>query len=169
MRKGIGVSPGVVVGVAHRVESVLGSIEQETLDNPGLVAAEIERFDRAVAASAADLEVIVQKVAQELGASEADIFKSHLQIVNDPALLSKVHALIENQQLTALSALASGHERLRRPVRADPAGALSRADDRHPRRDPEDRVAPDAEEDRARRSGASDGRATAIRATATNR
>ena len=105
MRKGIGVSPGVVVGVAHRVESVLGSIEQETLDNPGLVAAEIERFDRAVAASAADLEVIVQKVAEVLGASEADIFKSHLQIVNDPALLSKVHALIENQQLTALSAL----------------------------------------------------------------
>jgi phosphoenolpyruvate-protein phosphotransferase (PTS system enzyme I) len=105
MRKGIGVSPGVVVGVAHRVESVLGSIEQETLDNPGLVAMEIERFDRAVAASAADLEVIVQKVAEVLGAAEADIFKSHLQVVNDPALLSRVHALIENQQLTALSAL----------------------------------------------------------------
>jgi phosphotransferase system enzyme I (PtsI) len=105
MRKGIGVSPGVVVGVAHRVESVLGSIEQETLDNPGLVAMEIERFDRAVAASAADLEVIVQKVAAVLGAAEADIFKSHLQVVNDPALVSKVHALIENQQLTALSAL----------------------------------------------------------------
>jgi phosphoenolpyruvate-protein phosphotransferase (PTS system enzyme I) len=105
MRKGIGVSPGVVVGVAHRVESVLGSIEQETLDNPGLVALEIERFDRAVAASAADLEVIVQKVAEVLGTAEADIFKSHLQVVNDPALLSKVHSLIENQQLTALSAL----------------------------------------------------------------
>ena len=56
--------------------------------------------------SAADLEAVVQKVAEELGDSEADIFKSHLQIVNDPALLSKVHALIENQQLTALSALA---------------------------------------------------------------
>ena len=69
MRKGIGVSPGVVVGVAHRVESVLGSIEQETLDNPGQVPAEIERFDRAVADSAADLEVIVQKVAEELGDS----------------------------------------------------------------------------------------------------
>jgi phosphotransferase system enzyme I (PtsI) len=105
MRKGIGVSPGVVVGVAHRVESVLGSIEQETLDNPGLVAMEIERFDRAVAASAADLEVIVQKVAEVLGAAEADIFKTHLQVVNDPALVSRVHALIENQQLTALSAL----------------------------------------------------------------
>jgi phosphotransferase system enzyme I (PtsI) len=105
MRKGIGVSPGVVVGVAHRVESVLGSIEQEVLSDPSLVGAEIDAFDHAVAASAADLEVIVQRVAEVLGASEADIFKSHLQIVNDPALLSKVHALIENQQFTALSAL----------------------------------------------------------------
>jgi phosphotransferase system enzyme I (PtsI) len=105
MRKGIGVSPGVVVGIAHRVESVLGTIEQETLANPGLVAAEIERFDRAVAASAAELETVVQKVAEVLGASEADIFKSHLQIVNDPGLLSKVHSLIEQQYLTALSAL----------------------------------------------------------------
>jgi phosphoenolpyruvate-protein phosphotransferase (PTS system enzyme I) len=105
MRKGIGVSPGVVVGVAHRVESVLGTIEQEILANPSLVAAEIDRFDRAVAASAAELETVVQRVADVLGSSEADIFKSHLQIVNDPALLSKVHALIENQQLTALSAL----------------------------------------------------------------
>ena len=67
MRKGIGVSPGVVVGVAHRVESVLGSIEQQTLDNPGQVPAEIERFDRAVADSAADLEALVQKVAAGAG------------------------------------------------------------------------------------------------------
>jgi phosphotransferase system enzyme I (PtsI) len=105
MRKGIGVSPGVVVGVAHRVESVLGTIEQENLDSPTQIAAEIDRFDRAIAESAGELEAVVQKVAQVLGTSEADIFKSHLQIVNDPALLSRVHALIENQQLTALSAL----------------------------------------------------------------
>ena len=38
----------------------------------------------AVSDSAAELETFVQKVAQELGTSAADIFKSHLQIVNDP-------------------------------------------------------------------------------------
>jgi phosphotransferase system enzyme I (PtsI) len=105
MHKGIGVSPGVVVGVAHRVESVLGSLEQHALDDAGQIPAEIERFDSAVAESAADLEAQVQKVAQELGQSEAEIFKGHLQIVNDPALLSRVHDLIENKHLTALSAL----------------------------------------------------------------
>lgn len=105
MRKGIGVSPGVVVGVAHRVESVLGSIEQQSLDHPGQVPAELERFDRAVMDASADLEALIQKVAQELGDSAADIFKGHLQIVNDPALVSKVHDLIESKRLTALSAL----------------------------------------------------------------
>jgi phosphotransferase system enzyme I (PtsI) len=105
MRKGIGVSPGVVVGIAHRVESVLGSIEEQTLNGPSEVPAEIERFDNAVAAAAAELETVVQRVAEVLGNSAADIFKSHLQIVNDPALLAKVHSLIENEHLTALSAL----------------------------------------------------------------
>jgi phosphoenolpyruvate-protein phosphotransferase (PTS system enzyme I) len=105
MPKGIGVSPGIVVGVAHRVESVFGSIEQQTLDSPAQVPAEIERFDRAVTEAAAELTTFVERVAGELGASASDIFKSHLQIVNDPELMAKVHALIENQHLTALSAL----------------------------------------------------------------
>src|SRR5206468_3434453 len=35
----------------------------------------------------------------------ADIFKTHLQIVNDEAMLAKVRGLIESQRLTALSAV----------------------------------------------------------------
>src|SRR4051794_2261528 len=105
MHKGIGVSPGVVVGVVYRVESVLGSSELKTLDSPGQVPAEIAYFDRAVEETSAELESLVQRVAQELGPSAAEIFQSHLQIVNDPELAAKVHAQIEQQNLTALSAL----------------------------------------------------------------
>ncbi len=105
MHKGIAVSPGVVVGIAYRVDTVFGSTEPQTLSEPDQVPAEIERFDHAVAISAAELEAIVTKVAQQLGNAEADIFKSHLQIVNDQSLLAKVHTLIQTQQLTALSAL----------------------------------------------------------------
>src|SRR5437868_5951043 len=105
MHKGIAVSPGVVVGVAYRLDSVFGSDEPQVLTDPGLVDAEIERFDRAVATSAGELEAIVVKVSQQLGTSEAEIFKSHLQIVNDQTLIAKVHTLIETQHLTALSAL----------------------------------------------------------------
>jgi phosphoenolpyruvate-protein phosphotransferase (PTS system enzyme I) len=105
MRRGIGVSPGVVVGVAHRVESVFGPFEEQTLESASLVADEVERFDRAVADAAAYYGGYIQTVAQDVGNSEAEIFKSHLQIVNDPSLRSKVRSLIENQRLTALSAL----------------------------------------------------------------
>src|SRR3954447_15360242 len=105
MHKGIAVSPGVVVGVAYRVDSVFGSSDPQPLADPALVPEEIERFDRALAASAAELEAIIAKVAQQLGSAEADIFKSHLAIVNDETLVAKVRTLIENQHLTALSAL----------------------------------------------------------------
>ncbi len=105
MHKGIAVSPGVVVGIAYRVESVFGTSDPQTLADPKLIPTEIERFNNAVSTSAHELEAIVTKVAQQLGNAEADIFKSHLQIVNDHGLLDRVRALIEKQQLTALSAL----------------------------------------------------------------
>lgn len=105
MQKGIGVSPGVVVGIAFRVESVLGSSEPRTLESAAEIPAEIAFFDRAVEEAAAELESLVQRVAQELGPPAAEIFQTHLQILNDPVLLSKVHSQIEQQSLTALSAL----------------------------------------------------------------
>jgi phosphoenolpyruvate-protein phosphotransferase (PTS system enzyme I) len=105
MHKGVAVSPGVVVGVAYRVDSVFGSAEPQMLADLDLVGPEIERFNRAVAISAIELESIVQKVGEQLGPAEAEIFRSHLQIVNDEAMLSKVRALIEIKLLTALSAV----------------------------------------------------------------
>ncbi|MGE3819993.1 MAG: phosphoenolpyruvate--protein phosphotransferase [Isosphaeraceae bacterium] len=105
MRKGIAVSPGVVVGVVYRVDSVLGTTEPETLDDPSLAPLEVARIDRAIALAAAELEAIVTKVAQQLGPAEADIFKSHLQIVNDQELLAKLREKIEARHMTALSAL----------------------------------------------------------------
>lgn len=105
MYKGIAVSPGVVVGVAFRVDSVFGSSETQELASPALAPAEAARFERAIAVSTTELEAIVLKVAQQLGAAEAEIFRTHLQIVNDRGMHAKVLALIESKNLTALSAL----------------------------------------------------------------
>ena len=66
---------------------------------------EVERFERRWPRRRRYYEGIIHNVAQVVGNSEAEIFKSHLQIVNDPSLRSKVRSLIENQRLTALSAL----------------------------------------------------------------
>lgn len=105
MYKGVAVSPGVVVGIAYRVDPILGSGEPQELVEPGQVEAEIERFDRAVSLSAAELEAIVQRVAQEVGTAEAAIFQGHLAIVRDSFLLEKVRNLIASRNLTALSSL----------------------------------------------------------------
>ncbi len=105
MHKGVAVSPGVVVGVVHRVESAFGSGEPTTLADPSMVAGEIERFDRAVSMSAEELRAIVLKVGQQLGAAEADNFRTHLAIVQDQGLTAKVRDLNRTQRLTALSSL----------------------------------------------------------------
>ncbi len=105
MHKGIAVSPGVVVGVAYCVDSIFGPQESQSLDDLDQIPAEVERFDRALGASSTELEAIVEKVALQLGSEEADIFRSHLKIAQDPTLKSKVHALIESKHLTAPSAL----------------------------------------------------------------
>ena len=159
MRKGIGVSPGVVVG--RRPPGGVGP-RLDRADRRSTIPARSRRRSSDSTGpssdSAADLETLIQKVAQELGDSAADIFKGHLQIVNDPALVSKVHDLIENKQMTALSALADGHADLRGPVRADRAGLFPRADERRPRRHPADRLAPDAQADRSTSMAAGESR-----------
>ena len=104
MHKGIAVSPGVVVGIAYRVDSVFGSSEPHVLADPSQVPAEIESFKRGGALGSrarGDRHEGRPATRQCRGG----IFQSHLQIINDQALLAKVHDLVEVQQLTALSAL----------------------------------------------------------------
>lgn len=105
MYKGIAVSPGVVVGVAFRIDSGLGPSEPQALADHALIPAEVARFESALEQSAAELKVFVQKVAQEVGDSKAEIFQSHIQLVNDPELRDRVRHLIEARGLTVTSAL----------------------------------------------------------------
>lgn len=107
MRKGIAVSPGIVVGSAYRVESILSSAQVELLDDPSTIPGEVERFDQAVAEAITELETVASRVAQQLGEADAAIFRTHLQIVKDRSLSSKVHDLIRGKQYTALAALHS--------------------------------------------------------------
>ena len=107
MHKGIAVSPGVIVGIAHRVEPAFGPAEVQHLPASTTIAEEVARLDRALAASAAELEGLVQKVAQQLGPAEAAIFQTHQSILMDRSLLDEVRRLVESERRTALSALQS--------------------------------------------------------------
>src|SRR5207253_5206639 len=61
MRKGVPVSPGVAVARAYCVDEVLARREAAQLD-VAAVTAEVQRFDDAVQASAAELDAIVERV-----------------------------------------------------------------------------------------------------------
>jgi len=105
MLKGVAVSPGVVVGRVHKIESVLHATEPVPLAAPELVAPELERFDEALVRAGLELESMIQKVESQIGKEEAAIFRSHLGMVRDPSLRQKVHNLVQTQRITAMTAL----------------------------------------------------------------
>jgi phosphoenolpyruvate-protein phosphotransferase len=105
MFKGVAVSPGVAIGVVHRVESVFGPAEPEYLAAGADPGAEISRFEQAVQRSAEELDKTIEKVATEVGAAEAEIFRSHLTVLQDATLLQQVKQKIRDERLTATSAL----------------------------------------------------------------
>ena len=114
------------MGVAHRVESVLGSIEQQTLDSPGLVPAEID----AVRPGRGGLGGRPRGHGPE-GCRRSWVTprprssRATCRSSTTPRSCRRSTHLIENQQMTALSALQVGHEGLRRAIRADRAGVIS--------------------------------------------
>lgn len=66
---------------------------------------EIVRLERALSAARQDLQAISSRVRREFGGDEADIFDSHLLILEDPAVLDDIQGRIEAQQLTAEAAV----------------------------------------------------------------
>jgi phosphoenolpyruvate-protein phosphotransferase (PTS system enzyme I) len=104
MRKGVPVSPGVVVAPAYCLDEVLARREPHLLDAAAL-SGEIERFDQACAAAARELDDIIARVSSQVGEDEANIFRAHRLLLRDPALLGKVKAAILDRRLDARTAL----------------------------------------------------------------
>jgi phosphoenolpyruvate-protein phosphotransferase len=104
MKKGVPVSPGVVVARAYCVTERLTHREPQHLDGAAL-SGEVARFLNACAAAAKDLDAIIARVSKEVGEDEANIFRAHRTLVHDPALIGKVKSIILTRQLDARTAL----------------------------------------------------------------
>src|ERR1019366_8987 len=100
MKKGVPVSPGVAVAHAHCVEEVITSHEPYTLDDASL-SGEVNRFERACAAAAREIEETISRVTRQIGDEEAAIFRAHRQLLRDPTMLGKVRARICDQRIDA--------------------------------------------------------------------
>ena len=104
MRKGLPVSPGVALGTAYCIHEIFVAPQGKPLDEKQALA-ELDRFERALEKTAADLHALYQKVAVQVGEEEAAIFRAHEAILKDPAFLSKVSESITARGQTAQAAL----------------------------------------------------------------
>lgn len=97
--KGIGVSPGVVIGKVKLVrpdEIVVPRSEVKVSEIPN----EIARFEDALTKTRAELLGIRRKISQEIGRDHSDIFNAHLLILEDRTLIEDVINLIRTEKVT---------------------------------------------------------------------
>ncbi|MBZ5752089.1 phosphoenolpyruvate--protein phosphotransferase [Metabacillus rhizolycopersici] len=100
--KGIAASPGISIAKAFRLENPELTVERTSVTDTG---AEILRFEKAVAQSESELEVIKEHARQELGEDKAEIFAAHLLVLSDPELLNPIKDKITTEQVNAEYAL----------------------------------------------------------------
>ncbi|ANE46128.1 phosphoenolpyruvate-protein phosphotransferase [Paenibacillus swuensis] len=100
--KGIAASNGIAIAKAYRLDHPDLTVKQTTITDP---AAEISRFDAAVAQSKLELEAIKARTEAELGADKAEIFASHLLVLEDPEFVDEAKNAIENDKVNAEYAL----------------------------------------------------------------
>ncbi len=102
MIKGTNASPGVAIGKALLLKEEEVKIFKS---NNITVKEEIEKLNESVNKSKLELNKIKDKVANEIGEEEAQIFESHLMVLEDPELLNTTINKIQNEKVNADYAL----------------------------------------------------------------
>lgn len=121
--EGIGVAPGVAIGPAYLYTQDAYQAEAERLD-PDDLAAELERFERAVARSERELQKIVTVAHEKLGESAGRIFDAQLLVLRDPPFYEAVGRRIQARRMGAGFAVQSVLEVLRRRLEGSMSAAV---------------------------------------------
>src|SRR4051794_37049785 len=106
IKKGIGVSPGVVISTAVVLDAEDLVIPERHVP-AAKTAEEVARFQQAVDASINDLLALRESIAAKAGKEIAAIFDVHIGILKDKTLLKQVDTEIVKQQTTAEYAVAT--------------------------------------------------------------
>ncbi|MET3698182.1 phosphoenolpyruvate--protein phosphotransferase [Bacillus oleivorans] len=100
--KGIAASSGIAIAKAYRLVEPNLDITKKTIQD---THEEIERFQRSIEQSTAELETLKNNTLEKLGADKAAIFEAHLLVANDPEFLGPVREKIEAEMVNAEFAL----------------------------------------------------------------
>ena len=102
MTKGIGASSGIALAKALVVKNEEIVITKKIIED---VEHELNKFNEALVLSKKDLEFMKDKVAKEIGESEAEIFEMHIMLLEDHGFNQKVIDKIRNDKCNADFAL----------------------------------------------------------------
>jgi len=111
IKKGIGVSPGVVISTAVVLDAEDLVIPKRSVGDGG-IQGEIDRYFRAIDESTQEVIKLRENVAAEHGKEIADIFSFHLGMLRDKTLQTQVLNEIKTQQTTAEYAVSVAARRL---------------------------------------------------------
>ncbi|SJZ62371.1 phosphoenolpyruvate--protein phosphotransferase [Garciella nitratireducens] len=98
--KGIGASPGIAIGKAYVLTHQEIKVDQKNIEDKE-IAKEQQKLEKAIEISKKQLQTIKEKAVSELGVSEAEIFKAHLLVLEDPEFIGQIQYSIENEKINA--------------------------------------------------------------------
>jgi phosphotransferase system enzyme I (PtsI) len=101
---GIAGSPGICIGKAYLVDTKSVNIVRKYYVYDALLAKEINRFKTAVKKSKDELDDIIKKMQADAG-PHANIYETHLAMLQDKMLYGKTIEIIENDNVNAEWAL----------------------------------------------------------------
>src|SRR5687768_2151391 len=106
IKKGIGVSPGVVIGTAVVLDAEDLVVPRRQVE-ASETGAEAERLGRAIAESVVELTQLRDEVAAKHGKDIASIFDFHLRVLKDKSLLKQILSEIHKNHSSAEYALST--------------------------------------------------------------
>lgn len=100
--KGIGVSPGIVIG-----KVLLKEEKQIVIEKKDIISyeEEIQRFRTSMENSKTEIQDIYNNVLKNIGETEASIFEAHLMILEDPEMIEQIEKKIQDNKVNAEWAL----------------------------------------------------------------
>ena len=105
--QGYGIAPGIAIGNAAIVE--VGHFPRNIPRYeiaPEDIGREVTRFQRAVDQARADVDELVQRVAEQVGEPEANILRGHSMMLEDPAFSAQVEEFLVEHQVNVENAVA---------------------------------------------------------------
>jgi phosphotransferase system enzyme I (PtsI) len=100
--KGIPASYGIAIGPSFVYKPADLVIEHRAVENP---ITELKRFDSALEQAHQQLELIYQKALAESGEEDAEIFKAHIMMLDDPELVGGIKKAVNQNLINIESAV----------------------------------------------------------------